>query len=111
MAGISTTLNCPSCGRQLSRSGRGHPKTSKKAAGLYVVAAVAAGLWAVVVMMWSPVFLVPKGLGGIAFCAAFYLWPGLAIGFYASSLPKVRHLRCARCHWSATQPVGQPPRA
>ena len=97
---------CPECDRPLSRAGKGTPKASKRAVGLFIVAGVVGALWALAVALWSPAFLVPRGVGGIAICALFYLGPGIAIGAYASSLPKIRNLRCARCGWAETRQLG-----
>lgn len=67
---------------------------------LYGTAGVVGLLWALIVLSWSPAFLVPTGPGGFAVCAVFYLWPGFLIALLASRIPKVRTLRCSKCGWS-----------
>ena len=103
MKAPASALACPKCNAPLPRRNRGDACTSRKAKALYGVAGIVGGLWALVVALWSPVFLVPRGLGGFAICAAFYLFPGFLIGMYASILPKVRTLSCTRCGWSEVQ--------
>jgi len=58
-------------------------------------------LWASVLLLWSPVFLVPRSAAGAAVCALFYPGPGVIIGAIAGRLPRIRTLRCRRCGWSA----------
>jgi hypothetical protein len=99
---IKTTTSCPECERPLGRLGRGDARLGKTAKVLFVVAAIATAIWAGIVLVWSPVFLVPRGLGGIAICVVFYMWPGLLLGGIATQLPRIRTLRCSRCGWSQT---------
>ena len=95
-------MDCPSCQRPLSRTARGQPRMSKRAAMMYVVSGVVTLVWAGVLYLWSPVFLVPRGVAGIALCAILYLGPGLLVGAYASQMPKLRTMRCGRCKWTET---------
>ena len=98
-------MKCPECDADLKKRAMGAPRASKKATLLYVVAGIVGGLWAIGIYLWSPVFLAPKGVGGIALCAIFYLAPGLGIGWYAASLPKLRDLHCRACGWKETTTV------
>jgi hypothetical protein len=73
---------------------------------LFVVAGLVGGIRALLIFLWSPVFLVPRGIGGIVICGIVYLAPGLAIGVYASSLPKLRAMQCRGCGWNEVREVG-----
>ena len=92
-------MNCPKCGSETLVKGMGDPGYSKRAMGLFLVGALVSVAWIGLLLAWSPAFLVPRGIGGIAICAIVYLAPGLIVGLYASNLPKVRPMRCADCRW------------
>ena len=99
-------MECPRCGQPSLVKGMGDPGYSKRAFSMFLVAALVTGAWIAILVAWSPVFLVPKGVGGIAICAIVYLGPGLLVGVYASKLPKVRPMRCPACRWHGKVEMG-----
>jgi hypothetical protein len=89
---------CPSCGTKFRRDAK-HFRTQRITIILSISALVFTIAWDVGFYFFSPVYLYPKGLPGMAICGLVYFWPIPVFGVIASRFPRVLDLACKKCDW------------
>lgn len=103
-AGIPAT--CPDCGTRFRARDRSFA-LQHKVVMLVLLGILATTAWDAAWYLFSPIIILPQGIGGVVLCFVLYLWPTLLLSSVAVGLRKVMTLRCAKCRWSMTALVGR----
>ena len=84
------------------------PRLARKGLVLGLLGIPLTGIWLALFFLLSPVYIYPRGLGGILLCLLIYGWPLYVMILLARRCPEEVRAKCFQCDWKETYRIETP---